>query len=109
MEKKKPCEHLNVETKNFSGIPMAVCKDCGKSVNPEEFDKTASTRNAPIPAPPAGPGDRSTEGLDRVFDTLVSDLVSVPGLEKPFFPLFNVKKGDLIIVLREAKKKADQA
>lgn len=102
--RKKSCEHLNIESREFSGVQMAICKDCGNQVNPEVFDKNAAARNAPIPVPAAKAGERDTEGLVRVFDTLVGDLTDVPGLDKPFYPLFGVKKGDLIVVLREGKK-----
>ncbi len=97
---KRKCDHLNVETRGISGVSMAVCKDCGDQVNPEEFERK-EIANTAVPIPPAGPADRSTDGLMRVFDTIIPDLVTVPGLDRPFFPLFGVKPGDLVVVLRK--------
>lgn len=97
---KRKCDHLNVETQAISGVSMAVCKDCGNTVNPDEFEKKEAANTA-IPLPAPTPADRPTEGLVRVFDALIPDLISVPGLDKPFFPLFGVKPGDLVVILRK--------
>jgi hypothetical protein len=97
---KKKCDHLNVETMAVSGISMAVCKDCGGKVDPEAFETKVEASNTAVPMPTPAPADRPTDDMTRVYDTLVSDLISIPGLEKPFFPLFGVKSGDLVVVLR---------
>lgn len=97
---KKPCEHLNVENQSFSGVPMCVCKDCGKQVDPAQFEKV-EIKNAALPIQVPVEGEKSVDAMKRILETLVGDMVQLPGLEKPFFPLFGVKKGDLVIVLRE--------
>ena len=97
---KRKCDHLNVETRGISGVSMAVCKDCGDQVNPEEFERK-EVANTAVPIPPPGPADRPTDGLTRVFDTIIPDLITVPGLDKPFFPLFGAKPGDLVVILRK--------
>lgn len=97
---KKPCDHLNVESQSFSGVQMAVCKDCGKNVNPDQFEKI-EVKNTVMPIPPAAEGEKPVDTMKRVQETIVSGMVEIPGLEKPFFPLFGVKKGDVVIVLRQ--------
>ena len=98
MSKKRPkCDHLNVMTNEVSGIPVAVCKDCGERVDLDQFEQ----RQAHIQLPTPAPADIPVDDMVRVHDSMVSSLVSIPGLEKPFFPVFDVKQGDLVIVLRK--------
>lgn len=99
---KKPCDHLNVESQSFSGVSMAVCKDCGVQVNPDQFEKI-EIKNAALPIPAPAEGEKVVDAMKRILETLVGDMVEIPGLGKPFFPLFGVKKGDLVIVLREKR------
>lgn len=96
---KKHCDHLNVESQSFSGVSMAVCKDCGVQVNPDQFEKV-EIKNAALPIPAPAEDEKSVDSMKRILETLVGDMVKLPGIEKPFFPLFGVKKGDLVIVLR---------
>lgn len=97
---KRKCDHLNVETRGISGVSMAVCKDCGDQVDPMDFERK-EVANTAVPLPPPGPADRPTDGLTRVFDTIIPDLITFPGLDKPFFPLFGAKPGDLVVILRK--------
>jgi hypothetical protein len=95
--KKAKCEHLNVETKKLEGVMMAVCKDCMKSVDPNEFEA-----NEALKAERAGqPETANPDGLRKVGTVSVSGLVDVKEVGAPFFPVFNVKKGDLILILRK--------
>lgn len=100
--KASTCEHLNVKTQEFSGVQVAVCQDCHKQVDPASFEPVVAKMEArPVDLPADGPSNRPTSGLKRVYDAVVEQTVNVPGLDKPFFPLFDVKAGDVIVVLRK--------
>lgn len=109
---KENCFHENLKTAKVGKEEMAVCKDCGKYINPADFDKEKSVTEPkkvveaepkkepkkakvePIPAPTV-----SKDGV--LFEVTIDGLVSVPGFEDGFYPLTGVKKGDVVKVYRK--------
>jgi hypothetical protein len=89
----KKCEHLNVETKNVSGVDMAACKDCGVAVDPTKFEEATPEEPKVTPA--------KMDGLKRVHEYKVIHVIDNKEIGKPFFPVFDAKKGDVVVVLRK--------
>lgn len=100
----KRCDHLNAETRVIGGVSVVVCKDCAQHVDPSVFEVPVPPKPAEAPKPPsshpAGP-PAGMVALDIIYDGPVQ-LVKVGkfGIE-PFFPVFNVKEGERIVIARK--------
>ncbi len=99
-KKKNICEHLNVETQTFGKTSVAVCKDCLQNVDPKAFEVKEALRNAKVADPGGEPVDLDRNGFNRLYEYKVPKTIKLPDTEE-FFPLFNVRAGDIVIVLRK--------
>lgn len=92
--KKSKCEHLNAETRVISGQSVVVCKDCASHVDPSAFEIPVPT--TPKPVPVAG------KDGEVVFQGKVGKPIDIPGVGAPFVPVFGLKSGDDITIIRKS-------
>lgn len=97
--KPKNCDHLNLKRTIVGGLEYAVCKDCGKLFSTEEFEEAE-----PMTEPEAKEKGTKEDGKLVLEVEVPEILVKIPKGEnkgKEFYPLFDVKKGDVIRVFRK--------
>ncbi len=100
------CEHLNVGTTKIDGVDKTVCKDCKTPVEMKELPEVKMAAPVAPPAPPAQVGVvdllpflKTGKTLIKVSEFKINGVVKLPKLDA-FFPVFEAKAGDVLVVYR---------
>lgn len=83
-EKKPPrvCEHVNL---------AVICKDCASPVDPRQFEHDQGPRNEKL----------EKDGMTKIIEIPVEQTIRIDGLDRDFVPVFDVQKGDVIVLYRK--------